>query len=70
MEHGSQQLLEKLHSSSDPIKELGSGIVTYHQLLLSLILLFLVLSIIHIPVMKTFRSYGFYDQDEESGIYA
>lgn len=70
IEHNSHLLLEKLHTSSDPIKELGSGISTYHQLLLSLFILFLILSIIHIPVIQSFRSYGFYDQDENSGIYA
>ena len=63
-------MLEKLHSSSDPIKELGSGISTYHQLLLKLFILFLILSIIHIPVINTFRSYGFYDQQEDSGVFA
>jgi hypothetical protein len=29
--------------------------------------LFLVLSLIHIPVLESFKSYGFYDKDEQAG---
>lgn len=60
MLHKSRRLFERLHGSEDPLKELGSGISTYHQLLITLFCLFLVLCIMHAPVIETFREYGFY----------
>ena len=52
------------------MKELGPGISTYHQLLVTLFVLFLVLSLLHIPVLRTFRSYGYFDNDPQAGTYA
>lgn len=47
----SQNVLKKIHSSDDPLRELGPGISTYHQLLIMLFGLFSVLALLHIPVI-------------------
>ena len=47
----------------DKLKELGPGITSYHRLLLSLMLLFLILFVTHLPVLSIFSQYKFYDQD-------
>ena len=65
----SEKVLQNIHASDDPLKELGPGISTYHQLLIMLFALFLVLTLMHIPVIQQFRSYNFYDKDSD-GIIA
>ena len=65
----SEKVLKNIHSSDDPLKELGPGISTYHQLLVMLFALFFVLTILHIPLINQFRSYNFYDKDSD-GIIA
>lgn len=57
----SEKVIAKLHGSDDPLRELGPGISTYHQLLTMLFILFLILTCMHVPIMRTFRSYSFYD---------
>ena len=51
------------------MKELGPGISTYHQMLVTMFFLFLILSLLHIPVIRVFRSYHYYDQDKQVGFY-
>lgn len=65
----SEKVLSKIHSSDDPLRELGPGISTYHQLLVMLFVLFFVLACMHIPIINQFRSYNFYDKDSD-GIIA
>lgn len=62
------RFLQRLHGSEDPIKELGAGISTYHQLLVTLFCLFFILCLLHIPVIRTFREHSFYDAD--AGFFA
>jgi hypothetical protein len=45
------------------MKELGPGISTYHQLLVWLFFLLLLLFLLHIPILLTFHSYGFYENE-------
>ena len=46
------KLIKKLHDAeSDPLRQLGPGISTYHQFLLLLFALFFVLTLLHIPVL-------------------
>lgn len=65
----SNKILYRIHSSDDPMKELGPGISTYHQLLVTLFCLFLILSLLHIPVIRIFRSYHYFDSDPQVGYY-
>ena len=57
-------VFNKIQSSDDPMSELGPGISTYHRLLVMLFSLFFLLAIIHIPVLRSFRSFDYYDNDE------
>lgn len=43
------------------MKELGPGISTYHRLMVMLFFLFLVLFLLHLPVLLAFKSYSFYE---------
>ena len=57
-----KQVINKLHKEDgDPLRELGPGISTYHQLLLLLVILFFFLTVLHIPVYNTLSKYNFYD---------
>lgn len=59
----SQKVLANIHSSDDPIQELGPGVSSYHQLLTVLFCLFLILSIITAPLMNKYYKFGhFYGQ--------
>lgn len=58
----SKKIFQKIQASEDPLRELGPGISTYHQLLIKLFILFLLLLLIHLPVMNIFFSYDFYKQ--------
>lgn len=62
----SSNVLKRISTSDDPLRELGPGISTYHQLLVMLFALFAVLAFLHIPVIKSFRDGDFY----EHGIFA
>ena len=44
------------------MKNLGAGIGSYHAILVRLFYLFLILFLIHLPVMWTFQSFDFYDK--------
>ena len=61
----SQNVITKIHSSDDPMTELGPGISTYHQLLVMLFTLFLVLAGMHLITIHNFRNFKFY---EDGGI--
>ena len=50
------------------MKELGPGISTYHRLLLWLFCLFIILFILHLPVLLTFYSFDFYDGEPGSWV--
>ena len=52
---------DAIQRSEEPLKELGPGISTYHSLLVVLIFVFLVLSLLHIPVLRTYAEGGFYN---------
>ena len=59
----SQKVLTNIHSSDDPIKELGPGVSSYHQLLTVLFCLFLILSILNVPLINKYYKFGhFYGQ--------
>ena len=70
MNYKSQKFASKIHSSADPIKELGIGISTYHQLLIMLFCLFFLICLMHIPVIRTFSKYHFYKNNDNAGLYA
>jgi len=57
----SHNVIKKIHSSDDPMIELGPGISTYHQFLVMLFSLFFILTLLHIPVLQNFRSFSYYD---------
>lgn len=57
----SKNALNKIHSSDDPLKELGPGISSYHQLLVMLFGLFVVLTLIHIPLYNSYYNYGYFE---------
>lgn len=54
-----QKIIKKIHDE-DPLRELGPGIVTYHQLLVLMMALFFVLMLLHIPVYHTYAKNNFY----------
>ena len=54
-----EKILKKIHDE-DPLKELGPGIVTYHQLLMLMMALFFVLTLLHIPVYHIYAKNNFY----------
>lgn len=65
----SNKVLYRIHSSDDPMKELGPGISAYHQMLVTLFVLFLILFVFHLPVMSIYSSYKYYDGDKDVGFY-
>lgn len=65
----SNKVLYRIHSSDDPMKELGPGISAYHQLLVTLFVLFFILFILHLPVMGIYSGYKYYDGDKDVGFY-
>lgn len=52
-----------LKESHDPFAILGPGIGSFHMLQLRLILMFLFLYLLHLPVIKIYYDYGFYNKD-------
>ena len=56
-------ICEKLAEFNDPQRSLGAGISSYHQQLVHFFLLFVVLFLIHIPVMVIYNNYSFYDNE-------
>jgi hypothetical protein len=62
--HNTKNLFNKVMKSDDPLKELGPGISSYHQLLLMLWTFFLLLAVLHLPVLLEYTSYEFYDEDQ------
>ena len=65
------QMLKAIKKSDDPLKELGVGITSYHWLLTRLFALFLLLWLIHWPVIDIFMSYTEYKTSRHGsfGIY-
>jgi hypothetical protein len=49
--------LEIGHYSKDPLGKLGFGVLSYLNLIKSLMLLFLFLSIVHIPLMSKYSKW-------------
>jgi hypothetical protein len=47
----SEIFLNKVTKSNDPLKHLGVGISSFHQLLIMLFALFFILALLHIPVL-------------------
>jgi hypothetical protein len=45
--------------------ELGAGIMTFHRFLLTVIVLFLVLTVIHWPVLSTFMGSDFFNSESD-----
>jgi hypothetical protein len=64
----SEHIIKQIARSDDPLRELGPGISSYHQLLMMLFALFFILTLIHIPVMNRFNNGTFYD--EKDGLFA
>jgi hypothetical protein len=65
-----KKVIKGIHNQEeDPLRELGPGISTYHQLLMLLFLLFLMLTLIHIPVMNMYQSYDFFKSDDGYGYF-
>ena len=60
--------MKQIAKSDDPLKELGPGISSYHQLLMMLFALFFILTLIHIPVLNRFSHGTFYS--ESDGLFA
>jgi hypothetical protein len=52
---------EKVSEFNDPQRVLGAGISSYHQQLVHLFFLILLLFLLHIPLVCLFNSFGFYD---------
>ena len=62
-------MIKKLHNTeSDPLRELGPGISTYHQFLLLLMTLFMMLTLLHVPVMQVYDKYEFFRDEGHSFI--
>lgn len=57
----SKELIDNILTSDDPLKELGPGISSFHQLIAFLFLMFLCILLLHIPVLGNFRSYSFFE---------
>lgn len=57
-------MCEKLAEFNDPQRSLGAGISSYHQQLVHLSILFLVLFLIHIPVMTIYDNYNFFEDGD------
>ena len=56
------RLIKKIHNTDvDPLRQLGPGISTYHQLLLMLFVLFFILTVLHIPVLQLYAKHDYYD---------
>lgn len=50
-----RKLISRVHNhESDPLRELGPGIATYHQMLCLLMALFVMLALLHYPVLKIY----------------
>lgn len=62
-----KSVMESIKKSDDPLKELGVGITSYHWLLTRLFALFLVLWLIHWPVIDIFKSYTEYNSNKHAG---
>lgn len=56
-----KNVFKDIMKSNDPMKTLGPGINSHHYMLRMLCLLFLVLGILHIPVLVSFSNGGFFD---------
>lgn len=54
----------KINNSGEPMKELGVGISTFHKLLVITVILFILLSLLHIPNFTIFYSSSFYNSDD------
>ena len=57
-----KRFFNRMQSSDEPMRELGPGISSYHQLLLLLTLLFVVLSLLHIPVLSWFADGNYFGE--------
>jgi hypothetical protein len=53
----------QFEEEEDPVHYLGFGIVSYFNLLKICIFIFLVITVLHIPVMKIYKSYNNYNED-------
>ena len=56
-----RSFFEKMAEFDDPQKALGQGISSYHQQLHHLIILFVILWLLHMPILGIYNSYSFYD---------
>lgn len=59
-------MTKKMNDRSDPIRHFGSGISAHQQMMVLLIALMGIIYLIHIPVIKIFRSYQYYDPEVSS----
>lgn len=63
LQHAAHKL--PLDSEIDPVNFMGFGIVSYFSLLKTLMFIFLVLTLVHIPVLRAYTSYTNYSHDLE-----
>ena len=50
-----RKMISRIHNhEADPLRELGPGVATYHQLLCLLLVLFLMLALLHYPVLQIY----------------
>ena len=55
-----RSIWQKIAEFNDPQRALGAGISSYHQQLVHLFFLFLILLFLHIPAMVIYNSYNYY----------
>ena len=60
-------MMQAIKKSDDPLKELGVGISSYHWLLTRLFVLFLLLWLLHWPVISIFLKYTEYKNSRKAG---
>lgn len=51
---------------ADPVNYYGFGMVSYFHLISGMIILFLALTVVHLPVMKIYSNYSNFDNDHDT----
>ena len=65
---GTKDTLNKITNSDDPLSALGIGINAYHNYMHMLWFLFVLLILLHIPAIRSFKSYFHYDNEGKGSI--
>jgi hypothetical protein len=64
----SRLFADQIRTAEDPMKQLGPGISSFHRLIVWMFVLFIVLFLMHVPIIINFRSYGYYEDESGSWI--